>query len=289
VFFGYGAGEELFSDQVVYGVVDPVGKVTRLETLTAPFCSMIHDFFVSKNFVAFPVLPLTGSLPRAVRGAPPFAWEPEKGAHIGLMRRDAGTQSIRWFTTDPCYVFHPMNMWEDGDRLHVHVMQYERAPLFPNADGTPGAFAPARLSHWSIDPSAATNTITREAIDDLPGEFPRFDERRAGLPYRHGWIAACARGAGEMTFDSLVHVDFTAGARNIHTFAAGDVPGEPVFVPRGAAEGDGWILSVVYRGADNRSDIAVFDATDMRRGPLGLARLPRRVPFGFHGNWVQAC
>jgi len=252
----------------------------------APYASMIHDFFVTKSHVAFPVLPLVGSLERAMKGGPAFAWEPERGSHIGLMRRDAGVETMRWFTTDPCYLFHPMNMWEDGDRLYADVMQYENPPLFPNADGSPGKPATARLARWTFDLTGRTDTIAREYIDDMAGEFPRFDERRAGLAYRHGYFAASTRGATDVSFDSIAHIDLRSGHRQVHTFPSGDSPGEPVFVPRGDAEGDGWLLAVVYRGGENRSDIAVFDAMDVARGPVGTACLPRRVPFGFHGNWV---
>ncbi len=52
-----------------------------------------------------------------------------------------------------------------------------------------------------------------------------------------------------------------------------------------ADEGDGWLLSVVYRGEEGRSDLAVFEATDIARGPVALAHLSSRVPAGFHGNW----
>jgi len=289
VFFSYMAGEGYFSDRVAYGVVDRGGNVSRLDMFAAPYSSMIHDFFVTKNHVAFPVLPLTGSLTRAMRGGPPFAWEPEKGSHIGVMRRDAGVETMRWFTTDPCYMFHPMNMWEEDGTLHVHVMQYERAPLFPDTDGTRRKTAPARLAHWTMDFDGASNAVRREIIDDLPGEFPRFDERRAGLSYRQGWFAAHTRNQSEMTFDSLAHIDFKRGARQTYTFPPGDVPSEPVFVPRGPDEADGWILAIVYRGAEIRSDVAIFEALDISRGPIGLAKLPRRVPFGFHGNWVPSC
>jgi carotenoid cleavage dioxygenase len=63
-----------------------------------------------------------------------------------------------------------------------------------------------------------------------------------------------------------------------------------VFVPRTptAAEGDGWLVAVVYRGAEDRSDFVVFDAQDVAKGPIGVAEMPRRVPFGFHGNWRGA-
>ena len=61
-------------------------------------------------------------------------------------------------------------------------------------------------------------------------------------------------------------------------------------MPRSASapEGDGWVIAVVYRGAEDRSDFVVFDAGDIEAGPIGVAKLPRRVPFGFHGNWRPA-
>ena len=289
VFFGYSAGGTFFTDEIAYGVVDRNGSVTRLDMFKAPYCSMIHDFFVTKNYVLFPVLPLTGSLKRAMAGKPPFAWEPDKGAHIGVMRRDAGVDTIRWFTTDPCYMFHPMNMWEEGERIFVDLMQYETAPLFPNADGSPGKDSRAKLARWTFDLAGNGNTIKRDYIDDAAGEFPRFDERRAGLPYRHGYFAANVR-EDSFSFDSIAHIDHRTGKKAVHTFAPGDVPGEAVFVPRAAdaPEGDGWLVAVVYRGNENKSDFVVFDAQDVAKGPIAAAHLPRRVPYGFHGNWRPA-
>ncbi|HEX4534195.1 MAG TPA: carotenoid oxygenase family protein, partial [Rhizomicrobium sp.] len=265
VFFGYSAGEGFFSDQMAFGIADRTGTVTRLDMFKAPFCSMVHDFFVTKNYALFPILPLTGSLPRVMGGGPAFAWEPDKGSHIGVLRRDAGVETIRWFTTDPCYVFHPMNMWEDGDKIYADVMQYETAPLFPNADGSANPPNAARLARWTFDLADNSNTVKREYIDDLAGEFPRLDERFAGLKYRHGYFAADVKEERAIRFDSIVHLDFASGMRSVHTFAAGDVPGEPIFVPRSATapEGDGWLLTNVYRGSENRSDLVVFEAGDV--------------------------
>jgi carotenoid cleavage dioxygenase len=59
-------------------------------------------------------------------------------------------------------------------------------------------------------------------------------------------------------------------------------------VPRGTAEGCGYLLAVVYRGAEKRSDLLVLDAEDVAAGPLAVAALETRVPFGFHGNWMPA-
>lgn len=84
-----------------------------------------------------------------------------------------------------------------------------------------------------------------------------------------------------------MHIDLQTGRSRMWDPGPQDIAGEPIFVPRheGAAEGDGWLLSVVYRGAENRSDLAVLDATDVAAGPVALAHLSHRVPAGFHGNW----
>jgi carotenoid cleavage dioxygenase len=289
MFFGYSAGEMPLSDQVSYGVLSADGRLIRQDLFQAPFAAMVHDFMVTKNHVLFPILPLTGSLERAMSGKPAFAWEPEKGAFVGVMARDAGVETIRWFETEANYVFHVMNAWEEGTTIVADVMQYERAPLFPNPDGSPGAASGARLCRWTFDLTAPTNAIKREYLDDMSGEFSRIDDRRAGLAYRHGWFAAKARTGGpDVMLDSIAHIDHQTGVRATHTFSVGDVVSEPVFVPGSAAEGDGWILATVYRGEEDRSDLVVLNAQDVKAGPIAIAELPRRVPFGFHGNWVAA-
>ncbi|RBP18306.1 carotenoid cleavage dioxygenase [Roseiarcus fermentans] len=289
LWFAYSAGG-WFTKTMSWGVTDASGRVTRRDDFEAPFSSMAHDFLATRRHALFPVLPLTGDLGRAMRGGPPFAWEPDKGAHVGVMARDAGVGGMRWFTTEACYVFHPMNAWEEGETIVADVMEYPVAPLFPRPDGSTPDRTPARLVRWTFDLAANSDTIRREPLDDLPGEFPRFDERRAGLSYRHGWFAGQSdlpRGEG---FDCIAHVDLATGRRTLYPFAAGDSPGEPVFVPRApdAAEGDGWIVALVYRGAEDRSDFVVFDAGAIEAGPIARARAPRRVPFGFHGNWRPA-
>lgn len=290
VWFAYSAGAAPLNATVSYGVTDASGKVVRRDDFEAPYCSMVHDFLVTRRHALFPILPLTGSIERAMRGGPAFAWEPDKGAFVAVMARDAAVASLRWFEIDPCYVFHPMNMWEEGDRIFADVMEYPTAPLFPNADGAPGERHPARLVRWTIDPAGASNAIRREPLDDLPGEFPRFDERFAGLAYRHGWFAANTQRELRFGFDAIAHIDHASRKRTDYLLPAGDAAGEPIFVPRSpdAAEGDGWLLSVIYRAAEDVSDLAVFEALDIAAGPIATARVPRRVPFGFHGNWRGA-
>jgi carotenoid cleavage dioxygenase-like enzyme len=292
VFFGYNAAGP-FTPTLSFGTIDAAGAVTRFDRLNAPYASMVHDFIVTENHLLFPVLPITGSMDRAMRGKPPYAWEPDKGAYVGVMKRNGSAKDVVWFRAESCYVFHVMNAWEDGERIIADVMQFEEAPLFPHPDGSPTApkKSRARLCRWTFDLSRNTDRFTQVYLDDLTGEFPRIDDRRAGLANRHGWYA-CANPGLRMfgALSGIAHVNGHGKRLGHYLLPAGDTISEPVFVPRSsdAAEADGWLLAVVWRASENRSDLAVFNAADIASGPVALVQLGHRVPDGFHGNWVGA-
>ena len=84
-----------------------------------------------------------------------------------------------------------------------------------------------------------------------------------------------------MKFD---HVEGTADRPRPRRRATGD----PYFVadPAGTAEDDGWLLSVVHDTRTNESVLEIFAAQDMTK--VATVHLPRRVPFGFHSQWVPA-
>ena len=289
IFFGYSTSGPL-SSGMTFGTIAADGSVRRLERFQAPYSSMVHDFAVTRQHAVFPIMPLSGSLSRAMTGKPPFAWEPELGGHIGVLRRDQGVASLRWFRAENCFVFHVLNAWDDGHQIMVDVMQYDEPPLFPRADGTkPGPDATrARLVRWTLDPEAGTDAFKQQEIDGMTGEFPRLDERKAGLRNRFGMFAGVSRDDGRS--DTIVWLDLGSGKRTAFTVPPGDAIGEPVFVPRSedASEGDGWLLSVVWRGATRSSDLVVLDTDGIEAGPVATVRLAHRVPFGFHGNWLDA-
>jgi carotenoid cleavage dioxygenase-like enzyme len=290
MFFGYHAGGP-FSPLLSFGSVNASGIVTKFDRFEAPYSSMVHDFIVTENHLLFPILPITGSMERLMRGKPPYAWEPDKGGYVGVMRRNGSAADIVWFRAASCYVFHVMNAWEEGERIIADVMQFEEAPLFAHPDGSPTDLKKARARHcrWTFDLAANTDRFTQTYLDDLTGEFPRIDDRRAGLVNKHGWYA-CANPDLYGALCGVVHVDGNGSRRGQYLLPAGDTISEPVFVARGhdAAEGDGWLLAVVWRARENRSDLAVFNAGDVEAGPAALVQLGTRVPDGFHGNWVGA-
>jgi carotenoid cleavage dioxygenase len=290
-FFGYSADGQ-FTPEIVFGSIDRYGKLQRLDQFRAPYSSMVHDFCVTERYLLFPVLPIVGSIERAMQGLPPYAWEPERRSFVGVFPRGAGGDAIRWYQTDACFVFHFMNAWDDGDRIYAGVMQSGEASGFPWPGGRPTdpARSGARMCCWTIPLDGGTDTFRREYLDDLCGELPRFDERRAGLAYRQSFYA-CSTVEPEKKgpFNAIACLDALSGVRSLWELPRADVTSEPVFVARTyeAAEGVGFVLAVVWRGEERRSDLVVLRADALQEGPIATAELSSRVPFGFHGNWVS--
>lgn len=290
LFFGYSA-KGPFTKDLSYHTVNRAGELTRSEWFEAPYSSMVHDFITTRDHVLFPIFPLTGNMDRAMGGMPPYAWEPDLGSHIGIMPRNGTPKDMRWFAGEACYVFHPMNAWTEGNKVFADVMKFPEAPLFPRPDGSMGDpdKAQARLVRWTFDLAGNSNGYTETPLDDAVGEFPRLDERRTGLSYRYGSIGSNLnrqKGDGGV-MNTVLWYDLHKGTRAAHEFGPGDGICEPVFVPRSAsaAEGDGWLLTVVYRAAENRSDLVVLDTADVAGEPVAIAELPHRIPYGFHGNF----
>jgi carotenoid cleavage dioxygenase-like enzyme len=289
LFFGYGTPDWLDAG-MAFGVLDAQGRVERFDRFQAPYAAMVHDFAITAEHAVFPVMPLTASRTRAKAGAPPFAWEEERDCAIGVLRRDAPIDEMTWWSLPACYAYHVMNAWEEAGRICVDVMQAKAAALFPRPDGSPVEDAGgSRLSRWTIDPLDPEKRVRQEWLCAIPGEFPRIDERYCGHAYRHGWFVGHDPDHPWQVFSRIVHIDHGQAARlDVYAVPDGDALSEAVFVPRAAdaAEGDGWLLAVAYRGRTHSSELLVLDAANVAAGPLASASLPVRVPNGFHGNWL---
>jgi carotenoid cleavage dioxygenase-like enzyme len=273
-FFGYG---NLFEPYVTYHRVDADGQLTVNRPVEVSALTMMHDFAMTAEHVIFMDLPIVFNMDVAVSGGMPFRWDDGYGARLGVLRRDDPYGPIRWFEIDPCYVFHVANAYDSGDSIVLQAARYPE--LWRNGDGFDEN---AVMWTWTID--LAKGTVRGQALDERSVEFPRIDDRLAGLPARY---------AVSVGSDRLVRHDLDAGTAVEHRFgtaASPGVPGEAVFVPSTgpADEGNGYYLGYVYDSARDGSDLVILDASDFAADPVATIKLPRRVPFGFHGNWIPS-
>jgi len=293
IFFAYNV-DGMLSNKMSYHVANIQGQLIDSQFFDAPYACMAHDFMVTKNFVLFPIMPLTASLDRAKSDRPTFAWEPKKGNHIGIMRRGGKVEDIRWFKNEASYVFHSMNASDEGDVITCEVAEYEQAPLFPNPDGSwsDPKKSLAKLNRWTFDFSGNTDSYKIETLDDRPCEFGRLDERYTGLAYRYGYMLCEGRERNDSVLlcNAIARIDLKTGKKQVYEMSKEFASSEAVFVPQSetSAEGEGYLLSNVYSHKTDKSHLLILDAQNVDAGPLATAHLDHRIPFGFHGNWKAA-
>ena len=286
--FGY-MTDHFGSNTMTYHVIDRNGQMLRSDVFEAPYAAMVHDFMITRDYVIFPLFPLTCDLDRVAQFGFPFAFDRSAGAYIGVLKRGAPVSSIRWLEAPVCYVFHYLNAWNEGSKVTFDSVDFPVAPNFPNADGTIPAHADAqgKLTRWTLD--VDTGAIDRYQTLDVASEFPRIDDRFAASRHRHGYIAAAsqrAKGDGGL-FHEITHIDCDTGEVSTWDAGFGNGVSEPVFVEKnsGAKEGEGWLLATMYDSQKSTSSLVILNAQAVGDGPVALAKLDHRIPYGFHGSW----
>jgi carotenoid cleavage dioxygenase len=266
---------------LTYYVIDASGKLARSERITIPRSVMMHDFAITREQVLFFDLPVVFDL--EVQPFP-FRWDDDHVARVGVMPRSGRDGDVRWFEIDPCYVFHAMNAYDDGDSVVVdisrHPTMFKHSRTGPNDGGVP------TLDRWTID--LAAGKIREERLDERGQEFPRVNETVLGSRHRFGYAVGLSNTRDAFDGATYFKHDLVAGVTYEHDCGPGRTPGEFVFVPAEAAtsEDDGWLIGYVYDAAVDRSDLVILDAHEFTASPVACVHLPVRVPYGFHGSWI---
>jgi carotenoid cleavage dioxygenase len=226
---------------VQYTVTGVDGRVRHTVDIKLDAQTMMHDFSLTEKYVVIYDLPvelnLTGpsssrpgkavarwltqfaahhaapdfmirsAMRASERGGPPqfggypYRWAPERPARIGLLPRTGTAADIRWFEVQPCYVFHPLNAFDeagpDGEKVVLDVVRHESvfADEVDIADSR-------TLDRWTVD--LAAGTVHEERLDDRPQEFPRVDERLVGRRHRYGYAVGYASATHGITAPNAI-------------------------------------------------------------------------------------
>lgn len=282
--FGYNL---VNAPHLTYYRFGPQGEVRSVEAIDLAQPVMMHDWNVTEHHVVFMDLPVRFDLRRSAEGMDAFFWDPDNGARLGLMPRDGTNADLTWHEIDPCYVFHPLNAWEDDDSVVLLVCRQKQAMAggFDDIEG-----ARAMLWRWTID--KATGRVTEEQLDDRYADFPRIDDRLTGLPSRYGYLAQLReeRGVGAAIGADLYKYDLATGGVDVHHVGDTHRVCEPVFAPAGpdAGEDEGWVLVYTCDESTMTSELRILAAEDFGGEPVARVQLPQRVPYGAHGSWLAA-
>jgi all-trans-8'-apo-beta-carotenal 15,15'-oxygenase len=271
----------------------------------------IHDFMATENHLVFFVPPMhagMGDLMKVAMGASPFEmaqWDASLGTEVIVVPIDTPDRVVR-FDTDPFFVIHHANGYEEDGRLVLEYMRsadhslyrqlgdlHRGLPISYLRETYPGLWDGGadfnRLTRSVID--LRTKTMDREILVDLYCEFPRINPGLQGSKQRYTYMLGTPSGKPDMpAFTTLEKYDDEKGEALSLALDDEQFPNEPIFVRKadGDSEDAGYVLTVLYDGFADSSYMAVVDAERFEEGVIAKIHFDLALPISYHGNWLGA-
>lgn len=275
---------------MMYGVVGANGRVQHCVPIDLPGPRMPHDMAISENYSILMDLPLIADPAAAKAGRHKILFDREMPARFGVIPRFGASDSIRWFEASPCYMYHTINAWEEGDEVVMDCCRVKHPAPPPNAvtrlEKMLGYLRlDARIYRYRFN--LRTGQTIEQELDDINTEFPRMNTQLLGRKSRYAYNVSITNDK-TLLFDGLVKYDTARGTSKRYRFGNGRYGSEAPFASRPDAvdEDDGYLLSFIYDEREDRSELLILDAQNITDGPLARVIIPQRIPYGFHACWV---
>jgi carotenoid cleavage dioxygenase-like enzyme len=285
-FFDYG----LKPPYMRYGVVAADGVVRNFVGIDLPAPRLPHDMAITERYSILMDLPLMNDPKASKAGRYKLFFDRETPSRFGVIPRYGKAEDVRWFEAEPCFIYHSVNAWEEGDVIVMDVCRVKRPEPRSDLDGPLAQMLSylrldAHLHRYRFD--LRSGRTVEQVVDDDNSEFPSINLDRIGRRSRYAYNMHISP-ESTLLFDGLMKYDLESGSAETHWFGDGRWGSEAPFAPRpGArAEDDGYLVSYVYDEREGRSEVEVLDAADVAAGPVCRIKLPVRVPVGFHATWV---
>jgi len=245
-------------------IADSDGTVLRARPFPLDGSPLISSVALTESHVVLFDLPVVFNRAAAMVGQRfPYVWQPGRQASVGLLPRTGTDPRVRWFPIEPCHVSDIVNAYQDGPNVIVDAVSRPRA--FERE--TPAERPAPMLRRWTID-QVTGQVLVRQLAPAV--ETAVVDGRFGGTHHRFLYGARTTSGGS-----ALVRHDTATGRTVVRQFGEGTLVGRPQFVARqGAEEGDGFVVALVERVAQRRSELVVLDALDIAGPPRAVVHIP---------------
>ena len=255
---------------------------------------VIHDFAIAGRYLVFcippvriQVLPL---LARTQSFSDAMVWQPDLGTEIIVLERET-LQVVSRTTTDAWYQWHFGNGCELADgSIQIELCRYPdfqtNRRLQEVATGAIHTFAQSTLWVLRLQPQTGAILANQEVLD-RSCEFPVNRPQDVGQPWRYTYLSMHRATTDIRTelFDTIACFDHATGTLTEATLGDRRYPNEPIYAPDADNPDRGWIVTVVYDAAGDRSEVWIFASDRLDADPVCRLALPHVVPIGFHGTW----
>ena len=273
---------------------DSTGKIKRKNTYPLAAASLIHDFVLVGQYLVFFVPPVLLNLIPVILGFKSFSeamkWKPELGTQILVFDRDT-LNLVSKIETDAWYQWHFTNGYVDRDGLiTIEFVRYQdfktNQYLKEVATGKTSTLAKGTLWEIKIDPQIGKVIDTKELLD-LGCEFPVVPQNQVGQPWRYTHLSVYKKGTdiSQELLNAIARFDRHTGDLVVANMEKNCYPTEPIYVPQPDNPERGWLLTVVYDGNNDSSEVRIYASDRLEDEPICRLGLPSVIPPSFHGTW----
>ncbi|MFS1515137.1 carotenoid oxygenase family protein [Bacillus sp. SCS-151] len=287
MFFDYGP----LRSSLTYGVVSASGILMHCVDVDLPGPRLPHDMAITENYSILMDLPLFADSNAISKGRYKVEFHRDVPSRFGIFPRFGSNENIRWFEAEPCYIYHTINSWEEGDEIVLLGCRVEEPMPEVTKNACPLARMlaylqlNARLYYWRFN--LTTGVVKEGLLDDINTEFPTVNLNFVGRKSRYTYNVHISN-EQTLSFDGLVKYDTEKQNSETLMFGKGRYGNEAAFAPRqySNSEDDGYLVTFVHDEVENQSELLIIDALNFANGAIARVKIPVNIPIGFHACWV---
>ncbi|MGE5658036.1 MAG: carotenoid oxygenase family protein [Actinomycetota bacterium] len=270
------------------------GKIIQKTTVLLDRLSLIHDFVLAGQYLVFFIPPLQVNPWPVLAGLSSYGdslqWQPQFGTQVLVFDRDTLSLVSRG-EADPWFQWHFANGYvsEEGSAL-VDLVRFPdfqtNQRLKEVARGATTTDAEGSLWRVSLNPETGKVTALEE-LCDRPCEFPTIPAAEVGQPSRYTYLAVYRPGVEIVPerYGAIARFDNQTRTLTLADCGENRYPAEPIYAPDSLNPHQGWILTVIYDGDSDESEVWIYDSNALDQEPTCRLALPQAVPLSFHGTW----
>jgi len=272
---------------------DRQGKLMKKNQVNLQGLSMVHDFVLAGDYLIFCVPPLRMNpipvLLNLQSYSDSLAWKPQEGTEVLVFNRH-NLELVSRCTTESWYQWHFGNGYSDRDGNVVFDLI--RYPDFSTnqylkevASGKTTTKSKGTLWQMRLNPKTGEFLEASQLID-RGSEFPSVAPSQVGQNSRYTYLSI-RRPEAQQTelFGAIGRYDYQTNTLTEADLGEDRYPMEPIFAPDSDNPEHGWIITVVFDGHLECSEVLIFDSDRLDSEPVCRLALPSIVPMGFHGTW----
>ena len=272
---------------------------------TIPSLALLNDFAATENYAVFvqPDLEVNGFQFLTNK-------EPGKVLSVGngpatlhLIPRIGSTRDQQRFSipvdalSDANLQF--CNAYEDGDLVIVDAIRSNLASV-GTGENKPWPWGEtledyrtmaSKKSLWRYTVDTRNGSVSKKLLYESHCLFGVVNPKVSTRHHKYIYVNVGATGSEAAPPQGIAEIDCGSGEADVWMPEAYEYCGEPIYASRqnqSDNENLGYILSVLYNGKSEESEIVILEANDIAKGPITRIPLGVAVPHAYFGCFTSA-